>query len=274
MSNPLPSYSGSPFANRDLRNRSFRRQILNGADFSGSDLRGCDFSNAELINASFRHVKTGLSRRQQWVYGIIALVSFGFMFDIVSQLVFSSLGQTTDDRAWRFVVALYGVLGLAGLGTAVRFWSDRNRCGRWAEMGSRILSAALVGFFYAGSSSGNNITIATLGALLGGGFAALQRQRSSIGIVTAAAGSVCAYGFSFWVGATAIALLSVQRSAAGVGVCFLTLFCLWLTVAGVRLLIQEMREAVGTCFRGANLTDAQFDSACLPNTDFSKAISN
>lgn len=272
MSNLFPPYSGSPFANRDLRNRAFRGQILNGADFNGSDLRGCDFSNAELINASFRQVKTGLSRRQQWIYGIIALVSFAFMFDIVSQLVFSSLGQTVDDRAWRFVIALYSVLGLAGLGTAVRFWSGRNRSGQRAEAGSRILSAALVGFFYAGSSSGNNVTVATLGALLGGGFAALQRQRSSINIATAAAGTVCAYGFSFWVGSTAIALLSVQRFATGVWVSLLTLFCLWLTVAGLRLLIQEMRDAVGTCFRGANLTHAQFDSACLPNTDFSKVI--
>lgn len=274
MINPLPPHSGSPFANRDLRNRSFRGQILNGADFSGSDIRGCDFSKAQLINANFQQAKTGLSRRQQWIYGAIALVSFVLMFDLVSQLAFSSLGQTTDDRAWRFVVALHVVLALAGLGTAAKFLLGRQRYGAWAEIGSSVLSAALVGFFYAGSSSGNNPTIATLGAFAAAGATALMRWRlgcrtSSLNIVTAVAGTVCAYGFSFWVGATAIALLSVQRFAMGILISLLTLLCLWLTVASGRLLIQEMRSAIGTCFRGATLTHAQFDPVKLPNTDFS-----
>src|SRR3712207_7045061 len=58
--------SSSPlnFANRDLRNRSFKGQNLNGANFSGSDIRGCDFSYALLQGANFERVRAGQTPKQ------------------------------------------------------------------------------------------------------------------------------------------------------------------------------------------------------------------
>ncbi|NJO43446.1 MAG: pentapeptide repeat-containing protein [Cyanobacteria bacterium CRU_2_1] len=276
MTNPLPHHSGSRFANRDLRNRSFRGQDLNGANFSGADIRGCDFSDAQLINANFQRVRAGLTRRQLWVQISIAVITLVFVGDVVSQLVISSLGQTMDDRAWRYVVILCVVIGLAGLGTAIKFLTgSRSRLGRRAEILSGLLSAALIGFFYAGISSDNNPTVAAIGAFVGGFFAAFVRSRevgSVLKVTTAAAGTVCAYGFTVWIGSTAIALLSVQRFLWGILISLLTLLCLWLTSNSFWLLVREIQQSIGTSFQGADLTNAQFDQADLPNTDFSETF--
>jgi hypothetical protein len=265
---PLP-HSGSPWANRNLRHRSFRGQNLTGADFSGSDLRGCDFSKAQLQHANFRQVKAGLTRRQLGVQIAIALGVALWMGHIVSQLVISSLGQTMDDRAWQFVVLLYVVLGLAGLSNALQNRAVLPR--RSLAILAGALPVALVGFFYAGTASDNNPTVAAIGAVVGAAIGIAGSGRRFY-VITTAAGAVCAYGFTFWLGSTAIALMTVQRFVWGIPIAILTCCWLWLTWRCCCLILDRIQQTIGTSFRGADLTHAKFDQMPLPNTDFSHAV--
>lgn len=270
MTDLPPPHSGSPWANRNLRHRSFRGQNLTGADFSGSDLRGCDFSKAQLQHADFRQVKAGLTRRQLGVQIAIALGVALWMGHIVSQLVISSLGQTMDDRAWQFVILLYVVLGLAGLSNALQNRAARPR--RSLAILAGALPVALLGFFYAGTASDNNPTVAIIGALVGAAIGIGVGTGRRFYVVTAAAGAVCAYAFTFWLGSTAIALLTVQKLLWGIPISILTCCCLWLTWRCCGLILYRIQQTVGTSFRGADLTHAKFDQMPLANTDFSTAV--
>lgn len=72
------------YANRDLRNCSFREQDLTGADFSGSDIRGCDFSKTMLTGANFERVRTGQTLKQ-----LVAQIAFAISFSIFFAFIFA-----------------------------------------------------------------------------------------------------------------------------------------------------------------------------------------
>lgn len=264
------------FANRDLRDRSFKHQALSGVDFSSADLRGCDFSRAQLIGANLQGIKTGQTLRQVIVRGAVAIaVMLGFG-DAVMRLVYGSLGQTSDERAWSYVLVLCGVLGIAGAVSAARsFMSRKSRLAGLAGHLTASLSAALLGFYYAGSLAGNNPQAATAGAIGGGALLLLISIWLKMPIVTIAtttAGAVAAYGAAFFSGAWAIAFLSTRSGVWGLLLSAVSLLYFWLTVRSLILLARQFRYAIGTSFWGANLTNAQFDGTPLPNTDFSNAI--
>ncbi|MEO1145375.1 MAG: pentapeptide repeat-containing protein [Cyanobacteria bacterium J06638_22] len=50
----LPASARLNFSGQDCRQRSFARQILNGANFQNANLEGVDFSHARLIGANFQ----------------------------------------------------------------------------------------------------------------------------------------------------------------------------------------------------------------------------
>lgn len=74
------------FADQDLRNRSFQRQQLIGANFVGA--------------------RFGRTRRQLQIWVGAAIAALLVSVHTISTLVASSLGQTPADLAWRYGVAL------------------------------------------------------------------------------------------------------------------------------------------------------------------------
>lgn len=264
------------FAHQDLRNRCFRRQPLNGADFRGADIRGCDFSQAQLVGANFTNAKAGQSRQQMVRSVGLVIIVAGMMAHPVSQLLFGVMGQVPGSAAWGFVPALYISLGIAGgLSGVSRCLKPRSRAGRVANWLSGVVSSALVGFFYGGSLTGNNATMAIIAAVGLGGLMAigrLQKQTAIGDAIVTTAGAVAAYGFAFLVYTHALTGLHIQQVGWGSLFAVLSLFYLWLTLNSLVLTYQQLRQVPGTSFRHANLTHARFESAQLNNTDFTEAL--
>ncbi|MEP0903296.1 pentapeptide repeat-containing protein [Nodosilinea sp. FACHB-13] len=263
------------FSNRDLRNRSFRGRNLSGADFRGSDIRGCDFGQAQLVGANFERARTGQTRRQVFlplmVAGAFALaLAYG-----LSQMVFGALGQTPEQSAWMSVVMLHIFAGVAGTGSASRALVGRDvsasRAGLYL---SGVCSAALAGFFYLGSYFDQNLKAAIAGAIAGASLAIVfsLMAKKPMRVFIPAMGAIAAYGFSFLIWTAAIAHLSARQYIWGVCLGALSLVYVWFAICSLRAVGHGVSQLIGTSFRGANLTNAQFDQGNLKNTDFSKAI--
>lgn len=272
----MTSSSPLKFANQNLRNRSFKGQNLNGADFSGSDIRGCDFSYALLQGANFERVKAGQTPRQFITLVMVAMVVALLAADAISRMIFGSLGKTAAEPAWSYILALGISLAIAGAFSGVRAMTGaKSLAGRVATTVSGSASGALLGFFYAGSSTNNNPQIAIAGAVIGGVVMAIAIFRVHGGFVAlavAVAGAVAGYGFAFFVGTMAIAYLSTQKLVWAVFLGTLSIGYIWLTMNSLTLAIKEIRGACGTSFRGADLTNAKFDGARIQNTNFRGAI--
>jgi uncharacterized protein YjbI with pentapeptide repeats len=264
-------HPGSPnFANQDLRNRSFRGQVLNYADFSGSDLRGCDFSRASLVGATFDRARLGASGRQWATLGTIALVTALLMGHAVSQMVFGAMGQTPAEPAWNYVVALYISLGIAGTIGFVPLKPPSIR--KLLQLLAATASGALLGFFYGGSTTGDNPQVAVAAALAGGLAANFSLRWRAGRMALTIAAAVAAYGFAFLMGTTALAYLAALRPLAGFSLSLLTLIYLWLTLKAFVLASAEIRQFPGTSFRAADLTHASFANVDLKHADFKGGI--
>jgi uncharacterized protein YjbI with pentapeptide repeats len=260
------------FSNQDLRNRSFRGRNLNGADFRGSDIRGCDFSGAQLVGANFERARTGQTRRQGFlplvVTGACALaLAYG-----LAQMIFAALGQTPEQPTWISVVMLHIFSGVAGAGSAsgaLLGWLSRAG---WAGMYlSGVCSAALTGFFYVGSYFDQSLEAAIAGAVAGAILTAILglTVRRQIGILFPAMGAVAAYGFSFLMWTTAIAHLNAAQYVWGFCLGALSLVYVGFVICSLRGIGHGISQLMGTSFRGADITNAQFDQANLGKADFS-----
>ncbi|NJP08225.1 MAG: pentapeptide repeat-containing protein [Leptolyngbyaceae cyanobacterium RU_5_1] len=211
----------------------------------------------------------------------------------ISRLVFGVLGQTPTDRAWGYVIALLISSGIAGGCSGIRSLVKQRRLRGLATVLSGTASGALIGFFYAGTSTkvlmdwlhawfslGENPTqnypqAAIAGAVVGGlgvGIACLQCQSATLKIAVSMAGALAAYGFTFLIGAMAIAVLNTRHLDWGMALSLVSLIYLWLTVKSLAIALQQIKHAPGTLFRQANLTAARFAGARLTHTDFSGAI--
>ncbi|MEQ8755360.1 MAG: hypothetical protein RID09_17835 [Coleofasciculus sp. G1-WW12-02] len=111
--------------------------------------------------------------------------------------------------------------------------------------------------------SDNNPQIAIVGAVLGGIVTAIVSFKLTsrlVAIAITVAGTLAGYGFAFLVGTSAIAFLSGQKLSLGVVWSCLSVSFLWLTMHSLILAVQEIKDFSGTCFRGADLTNAVFES--------------
>lgn len=270
--------SSSPlnFANQDLRNRSFKRQDLNGADFSGCDIRGCDFSHALLQGANFERARAGQTPKKFIPFIVVVVIVAWLSANAFSQMLFGVLGRTAAETGWSFVIALAVSLAISGGFSGVRtFIGTKSLARRIATIVSGAASGALLGFFYAGSSTNNNPKFAIAGAVIGGvvmAFVSFKFRTVVVAVAITIAGATSGYGFAFFCGATAIAHFSVQQLVWGVVWGALSLGYIGLTMNSLTLAIQDIKGASGTSFKGADLTNATFDGARLQNTDFSSAI--
>ncbi len=264
------------FNNQNLQSRSFQKQILNGADFSGSDIRGCNFRNAQLVEANFERVKAGISPQKFILLsGVISAIAL-LVGDALSRLIFSALGQIPGSSAWSFVLVLYGFLTATAVSSGI---SSSNgiplTIRKIARTFSAVLSGALLGFFYAGSASGNNSTVAIAGAVAASllmFFASVFLPQAWVKLTILTIATVTTYGAAFLLGATASIHLSAQQIGMGTMMAIASLLCVWLTLNSLKQILRSLKLLSTTSFKGANLLNARFDHAELHHTDFSQTI--
>jgi hypothetical protein len=93
--------------------------------------------------------------------------------------------------------------------------------------------------------------------------------KSSFKISVCVAGCIASYGATFLWGSIAGAYLSHSNPLFAILFSLLTLLFLAITTISFFRIGYELEHAIGTSFRGADLTHAAFNFADLKNTDFS-----
>jgi hypothetical protein len=302
----MSSSSQLSFANRDLRNCSFRKQYLRDADFSGADIRGCDFSGANLIGANFGHIRAGLSHRQivtlvicavgfavAYAYALAFALTGSFVMAVAIALTTSVLAALTSPFAFSlvFCTLLSAVANLSdrwefsvaiALGFSLAIVLNRNRtliAIFIAAIAFSLLVATVFGF--AGNLAITLTTpfVFTVSITFGGiiAFTVVDSDRDFYNpdatgrfmSVAAAAGNCLVLA--------ALALAIAHRCAQDVHLLTESAYLLFAIMAiacGIKLGIkagQGVREAIGTSFQDANLAGARFDYAVMSSTDFSGA---
>ncbi len=179
------------------------------------------------------------SKQQRWAAILIAILLFLLVGHAISHLVSSSLGQTPADKAWNYVMALLISLGIGGACAAVPPGSaPRNRI---LLPLSGVATGAITGFYYSGLAAGKNPQIAIVGAIAGGLLVVLLTWRwpSVVGtIALRLSGAIAAYGWFFWVGATALGCLNTGHWFWGWLLSGLSLLYLWFTARSLRLALS------------------------------------
>jgi uncharacterized protein YjbI with pentapeptide repeats len=287
------------FSGQNLQGRSFKGQNLEGANFSNADIRGADFTSANLREANFSHARAGL----QWNW-LISLLSISFLVSALtgfsSVLAFSSffafilnarviLSQLYTVGCIVIVLTMFAVFFIVivrqGLEVALKAYTLPMvviGAGSVAVVGAA--ASAMVGSVAAASAVG--MAAAATGALVGLGsgsiavavaatMASFLAETRTISIVLM--GIVAVAGVLAG-GVMAVAVDMTQFFIGTAPVVFLGSYISWQALTGDEkfTLIHTIAVAVaaigGTCFRSANLTDANFSYATLKSTDLTDAI--
>ncbi|MBV9384863.1 MAG: pentapeptide repeat-containing protein [Chroococcidiopsidaceae cyanobacterium CP_BM_ER_R8_30] len=255
------------FSAQDLRGRSFAGLDLSGANFSAADIRGTDFSHAILRGANFSQVKAGLP--SHWSIGLVLsswlLSGFSGMWTgLGSNLVALSLDGTHPNNFNTGVVS--SMMLIIFLIILLHYGLGKELLAFIFVMALAFdIAAALEIAMPLVFSSLLTVTLAAAGSLAVGVAVAL----AGIGVTTMA--FMVAMLIVIWDGTRALAVgvtVTVILSGACVG---------WRTRIGDEkyTLLQDLVRLLtvkGTSFRSADLTEANFTQAELPQTDLRDAI--
>jgi hypothetical protein len=210
--------------------------------------------------ANFARVKRDRTSRRAIVSVSVTLIVALLAANAVSSTIFGVLGQTAEDPAWPYALVLYMVLGIATTAAALRAIASTKKNRRVENVARTIsgaMSGALLGFFYGGSSTGNNAQVAIASAVIGGSIAAILLARSFskngsiaknrlIVMAAAAVETISVYGFAFLAGAMAIALFSGQHFAWGAVWGAISLGSLRLAIDSLMLAVKEVSSVGGS----------------------------
>ncbi|MGP1385365.1 MAG: pentapeptide repeat-containing protein [Thainema sp.] len=282
------------FSNCHLQGCSFRGQDLTGADFSGANIRGADFSNAVLIGTNFQQVKAGQQRH--WALGLvlgIVLLAFlgGYILGWLSGAI-SSVMLGTQDQPLAFWSGISACLVLLGEGTIL------VRRGLGAALGIFIISVPTITIVaVAFSQTQEQRTLAAflvfqllnaaaaIAAVITGSTAIaidktiLGRRPVPFTLTALVVGTIA----GMWEGIEFDEHYHLTQAIPlggliAVGLTSLSVYIGSQTVLEnpryilIRRLATVVTASGGTCFRFANLTDADFTQASLNSSDFRNAI--
>jgi uncharacterized protein YjbI with pentapeptide repeats len=281
------------FYQSDLRGRSFKGQNLTGADFSNANIQGVNFSNATLTRANFGHAKAGLTFFHKtcliFVFVILSVLS-GLIAGYVGVLPGLMASLLSEKGFWgRQILSIFYLSALViftiiiirrGLGASLGIWAIIIAVvtaiiayrGNTDIATDAFIQAVVIAFIVAGILVGSlalavflsivklskAFILFTIPALAGAipgaieGVKEIPQRFVSVSLIMAFIVSIGLLGLSVYIGI---------RAMAGEKIYDL-----------VRAIANTICAAMGTSFRGANLTDADFTEAKLQNTDFRKAI--
>ncbi|MGB3511848.1 MAG: pentapeptide repeat-containing protein [Microcoleaceae cyanobacterium] len=275
------------FPGESLRGLSFKEKDLSGADFSGADIRGTNF-RGDIRGTNFRGAKARLQKC--WVVVLlIGVFILAGMSGYCSGLAGALVALIFDGSSLKNQIA-----GLASLILLIGFWIVVTRQGIIAGFGVGAVAGAcavtvtgILAFIVAGGDGVVGVAGAVAGALAGtvaGTFAFAVAVPLAFAIATEAVtlaitGSLAGATFAF---AVADGALDGARAGAGAGVgaiatILLTAYIAYRAMKGdekhalIRNLAIAFPATGGTCFREADLTDADFSSATVKSTDFREA---
>jgi len=265
------------FSGQNLQGYSFTGLDMSGTNFSYTDIRGADFSKAILRGANFSHAKAGLQRR--WAIG---LVVGSWLLAGISGL-FSGLAGYMVTLAFDRTKPENFSAGVASLIMLVVFFiiSIRQGIGVLAGAFAVVVAVAFnlaVAFNFAAPvtvAASFTITVAATGA-----FAVAGAVAGALVVAGAGAFAVTiaiAEAGAFAVAGSFAGVVVVVARAIAIALTLLGAYIGWRAVAGDEkyALIRKFVIAFttrGTSFHSADLTDADFTSATLKNTDFRNAI--
>ncbi|MBW4551942.1 MAG: pentapeptide repeat-containing protein [Aphanocapsa sp. GSE-SYN-MK-11-07L] len=293
----------SHFSRRNLRNRSFKNRDLSSANFQGADIRGCNFSGAILSGADFSNARAGLTWQQRLFLGMLIALAGGWVGDAVARLVFTTVGEPPLNPAAPHLQFLYILLSLVGFSPVLMTLVKRSQFRKVIAIVTGILAGAVVGFvcgfyypdrlqhglelFYQmrvpDSAAPINqilldlvdrkVTVALQSTLIGALTVSLcsRYDKTAFKLTVKVASTILSYATAMMWGVIAGAYIHAQAGWAGIFFGLLTLVYLGCTTLALRQVGDEWHHAIGTSFRGAELTGAKFELADLRNTDFSKA---
>ncbi|NER84781.1 MAG: pentapeptide repeat-containing protein [Leptolyngbya sp. SIO1D8] len=261
------------FSNQDLRQHSFRLQDLQQATFVDCDLRGCNFQGANLTGATFIACRVGYSRQQLAISAILLVSAVMLMLHAISSMVFGALGQLPGRPAWPYVVALYIALAIAATSTGIQTIPFCYTRPFQRLMGASV--GALVGFFYGGVLTEENLISAIVSAvflgILGLWLTWRVHQTRMMALLTLM-GAIATYGFAFVLGTTASDHLTIGLWGWGLVWAGLSIFYIGVTIRSVVVGWQLIQYSAVTSFRSANLTQCHFQKMDIRCCDTSEAI--
>ncbi|MEM9163847.1 MAG: pentapeptide repeat-containing protein, partial [Cyanobacteria bacterium P01_F01_bin.4] len=284
------------FSGEQLQGQSFKGQNLTGIDLRGADIRGANFSGADLTGANLQSAKAGLSLGWVIIWGgmaclLAAVAGFlsGYVGDLVALLLLSdSPGSVAAGwvsllvQGIFFAIALYRSITVGfktvAVALAVSITATIAAALLLAAMGdvsSLFPEAFYVMFSFAIAAS---LTVAVAFILAVAVVLASIVAGAAAVVVTISTAVVVASGAVF---AVAMALtVTVQPAVAisiAMGVIGLSTYLGGRTLTGlpnhrpIQSVAVTLAAIGGTCFRRANLTDADFTQALLRSTDFRQA---
>ncbi|MEB3277887.1 MAG: pentapeptide repeat-containing protein [Lyngbya sp.] len=276
------------FRGQNLRYQSFQGQNLSGADFSYADIQGTNFQGATLREVKFRGAKAGLPKA--WVMilsGTAWLLSvfLGLALVLVGYFVLLFFNMSTPEDAntgWAALALMLVLVFIGGRRGIERGW------GAFID----TIEIALVGIIIGVISGLANVitllgTLAIAGVLAGFAGAILFASAVAFGVifaVTERLAWVMSLTKVLMVGVIASAIagyISGGVSAVAIACSVLVTFGFdyigWRGIQGdkkyvlIHNLAVNLAATGGTCFRQADLTDANFTNAHLKGADFRQA---
>ena len=267
------------FQRVNLRGQSFKGKDLSGVDFSEADIRSTNFTGANLRETNFIGAKCGLQKRWATVLVILSWLMTGISgyFLFFSGFLLLSIFESDPENK---------ITNLVGLLVIVIFLTVTIRRGIRAETVAFAVVFAVVGIVAqavarAGTFTGAAVLVpvAVAGAGAAVGVIAVAFAVAAAFVVAVAAAFVVAVAAAFIVAVGVLAepevafAVPVVVAEAGAGA-----YIVWRAMRGdardARVLSFAIAFAAlgGTCFRGANLTGANFSSARLKSTDMREAV--
>lgn len=268
------------FSFQNLKGRNFKGQDLSGSNFAGADIRGANFTGAVLKGANFSNILAGVDPRK----GILLRFFCCFISILAgASSVFSGVAInpnfTTSNELYQGVIllVLFGIFG------GFTFYKNLE----WGVLILAVLSS-LVGAMGTATWNENLGLIWTFSSM--GVWVWLRIFAGVFAVACGGEGGGAATGFLAW-------LFGFFAMIYGLWIMGISdfIFLIWglIIYLGVgvfsgygcrRAIRGDVRfnlvlklaviftSTVGTCFRRADLTDANFSKAVLDNVDFRQAI--
>jgi uncharacterized protein YjbI with pentapeptide repeats len=297
--------SHADFSGMDLCGVDFTDAILNGANFSYADLRGAIFRRSDLIGANLQFSRSGIAPQTQiilvviWsIVTILAGTCAGFIGSATTGLLANESKVLAAYSHIPFVISWHALTGISVLCCSLIY-------GVWLRWKDLTTATMVTGSFIVGS--GSILGAIVINACLRASQSWDVVGRMVLAIAGLATMLVFDLIFITIIVAIALELIRSTKRTIGVGAIGL-IIVLWSilntdssmvvsfgAIAGASaigylgtimasrarsqdksdLLIGKIATYIatyaGTCFDRANLTDANFQSASLLNTNLSRA---